>query len=175
MQLMIFATRCLDNFQYLFQMLITVLAAWGVYFSEHSLFLWKAVFLQIVAWKNRFLSCDHTPEWIRDSEFAHRALGYTHCPGRPSPCLFPDFSVCLGHTLIWAPCSLCFDLEIAWPPPVGKCLHEYYSQSKCGFTPAAKACLLWSPYLPLPGSWAPAGLSSALLQWHPARCSHPKV
>lgn len=45
-------TRWPDNFQYLFQILITdLLADWGVYFSECSHFLWKTVFLQIFAWK----------------------------------------------------------------------------------------------------------------------------
>lgn len=111
--------------------------------------------------KNRFLSCDCAPEWIRDSELEHRALGYTPCPGGPSPCLSPGFGVCLGHTLAWVPCSLCFELEMTWPHAVGKCLHAYHSQRTCGFTPAAKACLLWSLQSPLPGSCTPAGLSSA--------------
>lgn len=112
--------------------------------------------------KNRSLSCDHTPERITDSELA-QSSGIDSLLREAI-----TLPLCRLQCLLWTnfdlvPCSLCLELEMAWPHPAGKCLHAYHSQRKCGFTPAAKAGLLWSPYLPLAGSWTPAGLSSPSL------------
>lgn len=90
--------------------------------------------------KNRSLSCDHAPEWIRDSEGGHH--------------LSPFQASVFALDILW--------FEHRAPLALSSRLHDlillvnvYHSQRKCGFTPAAKARLLWSPRLPLPGGWTP--------------------
>lgn len=151
--------------------------------------------MQSFSRKSCALADCHLPKQVSKLEWhwAHnQQQACVHSLGR---CPMPREAVTL-HLFLWA---YMFDLDVlcfrytapfaevwdcTWPHPVGKCLHANRSQMKRGFPPAVEACLLeclclsWHSSLTTGRIFLPAVQwfkIQTLLEWLPAKYSHPKV